>query len=331
MLKIDASVIFFLVVASITLPLRAFAYSGAGAECGSSDLEKLAMFGTEEELVAEIDARIYHIAEWTKKYETWKKHPIWTNPAVTSASLENRRTTFINWWTGCSNIRLLDLVIASGNQSGAKYLLDAGADPNIVSEGDYRRETIFMRCANLTRDRRGLTTGAPPPRSKEEIQEKIAVYSQIIAKGGDVNQLSKDRLSPLHRCQDPEIVAFLLENGANPNRPIEPKSTPGAKSVSMSEPVLDYRVNRILEDYYWERDANFSILQTLLPRIANKALKQSTIWRICYECSNVRKSETCQKLAKIIKAPDQEIFGIEGRGYSSNNDERFEQCRKYKE
>lgn len=290
--------------------------SGSGG-CGNGQLEVSAIHGTPQELDTEMDKIIAYATKFAKENPNLLSHPnyaraaIWIKPETVSLSAKEKRAIFMNWWSGCQGIRLLELAAAGGNQRNAQHLLDGGADPNIVdSKGPYAENTIFMRCANLASDHKSLSVnGVPyPTRTMIEAEQKIAVYSQLLAKGGDLNRLNQQGLSALHLCKDPEAVAFFLRNGANPNRPVEQSSIERAKKGGfLSTPVLDFRINRILEDYYWERDANFSILQKLLPVIQNKNLEQPTRRRICRECRVAKKVETCQRLAKTIELPKQNL------------------------
>jgi hypothetical protein len=312
----------------------------AGGGCvRNPPLEIAAIAGTPKELEIEIDRQIASATDFGKKILKLLSHPnhekysIWVRPETISAPITEKRTIFINWWSGCQGIRVLELAVAGGNQSTTQYLLDTGADPNITI---WKNETIFMRCANLTSDHSQLSSDGvtSPTHTMIEEERKIAAYSLILAKGGDLNRLNDYGLSALHLCKDPDAIAFFVENGANPNRPDERNVAIRREKGFMSEPVLDFRIRRILEDYDSERDANFSTLRKLLPVIENKTLKRETMWRICFECSsNAGKAETCQRLAKIIDVPDQDIFDIEDHSGLKDPDDMkerndiFEKCR----
>lgn len=303
----------FIVLILLSNFAHAIGDSAGGCGRGGTPLEIAAIEGTPQELDTEIDRRIAHATDFAKTNPKLLSHPIfgvaaiWVKPEVVSLPAKDKRSIFINWWSGCEEVRLLELAAAGGNQTNAQYLLDSGADPNIVSWT--WKSTIFMRCANLASDQKSLSVnGVPyPTRTTIEAERKIAVYSQLLAKGGDLNRLNAEGLSALHLCKDPEAIAFFLRNGADPNRPVEPDAFERAKKRGfMSTPVLDFRIKRILEDYDWERDANFSILQKLLPMIQNKILEQQTLRNICRECGVARKAGTCQRLSKILDLPNQD-------------------------
>jgi hypothetical protein len=150
----------------------------------------------------------------------------------------------------------------------------------------------------------------------------------LLARGGDLNRANAGGLSALHLCKDPEAIAFYLKNGANPNLPVEKDRRKRQNTIGlMSIPVLDFRLQRIVEDYDWERDANFSIFQQLLPMIKNKTLEKETQWRICYKCSNPRRAETCNRLSKMIDVPNKDIFRSKEQG--EKEEVAIEQCRIY--
>lgn len=311
-MSLSAKRIAFTVLALASGLAHAQGGSGSGG-CGNGQIEISAIHGTPQELDTEIDKSIAYTTKFAKENPNLLSHPnyahtaIWIKPEIVSLSAKEKRSIFINWWSGCQEVRLLELAAAGGNQTNAQYLLDRGADPNIVSVT--WKSTIFMRCANLASDRKSLSVNGVPyqTRTTIEAERKIAVYSQLLEKGGDLNRLNSEDLSALHLCKDPEAIAFFLRNGADPNRPVEPNAFERAKKRGfMSTPVLDFRIKRILEDYYWERDANFSILQKLLPMIQNKILEQQTLSNICRECGVARKAETCQRLSKILVLPNQD-------------------------
>lgn len=230
-------------------------------------------------------------------------------------------------WSGCNDIHLLELAAAGGNQLTAQYLLNAGAEPNILSAGN----TIFMRCANLRDDRKRLSINDVPPitRLKKDIDGKFAVYKLLLTRGGDLNKLNYSGLSALHLCRDPETIAFYLQNGANPNRPAKGDRANNQNNKDLiSIPVLDFHLTRIVNDYDLMRDTDFSILEKLLPSIKNKTLKQETLSHICYMCSDPEKAATCKRLSKLIDVPDKDIFrSIE---HGEKNDVAIEKCKNYR-
>lgn len=293
--------------------------SAGGCGGGGSPLEIAAIAGTPRELEAEIDRSIAQATDVAKRnrkllsHPNWNKYSIWIAPETISQPIQNKRTIFINWWAGCEGVHLLEIAAASGNQDTAQYLLGAGANPNI---GNYNDDTIFMRCANLGGDKKRLSVnGVPDPaRTKTEADRKIAVYSQLLAKGGDLSRLNKQGLSALHLCKDPEAITLFLRE-------------PSPKDEGTSRPILDFRIERIVEDYYWERDANFSILRQLLPTIANKTLERETLWRICNQCSDPRKADTCNRLSKVIDVPDQDIFLTKDSG--ATDAAVHQKCKKH--
>ena len=311
-----------------------YAIGDSAGGCGrGSPVETVAIHGTPQWLDTEIDRQIEYVTAFANNNHKLLTHPnyekaaIWIKQQVISLPIKDKRAIFINWWSGCEDIHLLELAAAGGNQNIAQYLLNAGANPNI---GNYSGDTIFMRCANLGSDQKSLSVnGVPyPTRTKMEADRKIAVYSQLLAKGGDLNRLNQQSLSALHLCKDPEAIAFFLKKGANPNLPVEHDRMERLRIDGlMSTPILDFRIKRIVKDYDWERDANFSILQQLLPVVKNKALERETLWSICYECSNPRKAEACNRLSKMIDVPDQEIFNSKEQG--DKNEVAVENCRKY--
>ena len=296
----------------LSFPLQVNSYSGAGGECGNDKLEMSAISGTSKELEVEIDAAINSAEYWENdhfkkfKKDLTRKH-VWTSAEMVSASQAKKRSLFINSWAGCSSMTLLDIVAAAGNVENARYLLASGADPNIKSIYNYT--TVFMRCASLDSSGKHATQSAPSPnRPRKEIQNKIDVYSLMLEKGGNLSVTSgrtpsgKHWISALHLCSVPEVIAFYLKNGADPNLAVENPEYHHENENS----IWAWHVSEIINGY--EPDAHLTILSLLAPKVKNKALSPASEWGICFACSKETKNNICKKLSALIKVRDIEIF-----------------------
>lgn len=302
--------------ATVLVPRLCFAYSGAGGECGSGALETAAKYGTPEELAFAIDQRVNSlekvVASWDKELA---KHPnyqdtsrVWLDGKVKRAPLEEKRKIFAQWWTGCREIKLLDVAVSTANAKNIEFLLSLGADPNAPS---YRGRTLLMRCpyAQDSKDGSVIPHGVPPARTQEQQERVLAVYSFLLNHGASISQQDRDGLNALHLCKDPAIIKLLIKAGANVLIGIDRKLDPSTiRDYPVTQRVVDYRARQIVDNLSWEVDAQFAIIEQFLPLVNDRRVTAETERLISWRCEEPRKASICSRLGGLISARDANIF-----------------------
>ncbi|MCX9156757.1 hypothetical protein OPU71_11535 [Niveibacterium sp. 24ML] len=336
------ALVFIAGIASLNSSL-VFAYSGAGSECGNFALERAAIDGKPSELEAEID----------KVIDRWRQHVIarHQNRNMLSKLLKKSfkppeaaprsilRTKFINAWSGCYEVMLLDLATSAGNISNARYLLTNGADPNgsrremddflnaigadpsdpFFSRTSAGTTTLFMRCLYLSSDRKGLTNFFNEERTPTDVERTRAVYKLLVENGANVNA-GWGRENGLQACNDPETIRFLLENGANPNIWKTETNIYGAGSAPLNIHVYRALTGGILPRPH----ESLQIIEMIAERSSSKRVNTQVLHHICYDCSGVEHLKTCAALAKLIEVPDKRIFI--SKGFLDNDNARSMRC-----
>ncbi len=301
-------------LATFLAPHICYAPGGSGgAACGNSALERVAMYGTPEELESAIDQRVVElekiVAGWDKVlarhpnyYETSR---VWLDEKVKSASREEKRKIFAKWWTGCSEIKLLDAAVSAVNAQNVEFLLSLGVDPNAPS---YRGRTLIMRCPTA-REGSVVTHGAPPERTREQQERVLAVYSFLLNHGMSISQQDRDGLNALHLCNDPAIIRLLIKAGADVSIGIDRMRDPSTiRDYPVTLRVVDYRARRIAEGFNWESDALFAIIEQFIPLVNDRRVTAETERLISRRCENPHNAPICARLGKLISARDVDIF-----------------------
>lgn len=227
----------------------AFAYSGAGGECPTDNLPQLAASGSPEELQTELDRvikqRVYPkpkqcIAGVCRRPDNTGK-----NRLVLQKNIERPELIAVSLQCASSGgLQLLDFAVAAGNLPNVKFLLAHGASP--LGETAYHHDTLFMRCIDISSvfvhrrkgDGANSTRIFIPPAVNAEKRNKA--YELLLAAGADINYQNKEGLSPLHRCNDPEVLQWFLSHGANPELKAKPSSDPIS---NVGATPLQYRLN----------------------------------------------------------------------------------------
>lgn len=302
-----------LIFTTFFAPYLCFAYSGAGAECGNSALEKAAKDGTPEDLTIAIDKQVLLlekvVAGWDKK---WAWHPnnqntsrVWLDNNVRIASREEKRKIFAQWWTGCREIKLLDAAVSTANSKNVAFLLSLGADPNSPS---YQGRTLLMRCP-YEQDGRVISDGVPPARTQEQKERVVAIYSLLLNHGASMSQQDRDGLNALHLCNDPVIIKLFINAGANVMIGIDPGRDPSTiHDYPVTRRVVDYRARKIAKGLIWEADAQFEIIEQFLPLVNDRRVTSETERLISWGCEDSGKASICSRLAGLISARDFKIF-----------------------
>lgn len=318
-------------------PCLAVAYSGAGAECGNQLLELAAINGTPKELEENIEKFIEEFVEYQQKNRSFSEKIFKKVRAPSSLASDNLvRKTFVNSWYGCKG-GLLDRAVAAGNIENANYLLNIGADPNGRQTGwaDFLRSvevkpvtstrvadesTIFMRCLNLTSDRKSVSAFFNRKRSDDELQKVFSVYSLLIARGADLNAKDERGYTALHNCNDPESIRFFIENGANPNI-----GSTTNRALSKNTTPLSLRVYQVVTSTGVYKDTYLPIAEFLARATIDKKVTEETERAICYNCSGVEKNTECTALSKMLDVSDKRIF--QSKGYVTNENSRSWRCK----
>lgn len=276
-----------------------FAYSGAGAECGNKDIERVAMLGTPVDLEYLITKEISRIELLIAQRKFIAKHPRW----VDGKTIEEKQNIYIKDWRGCY-ATILDFPAAVGNLDNIKYLLSRGADPTGV---DSYGTSIFMRCRSLSSDGVSLSFGMPGEHISEAAeQRKIMAYKMLVENGGNINYVVKEggvyEKSALDTCRDFSLIKLYLDLGSDPNSDIYRRENYREKE---SNALIKPSLIKLFKSSDWEIDNDLKIFEFLYPRIKNKFMTKSDRWRVCFDCvrdSKVRNSrkQVCDRLSKIL-------------------------------
>lgn len=302
-----------IIFAAFLLPHICFAYSGAGAECGNSALENAARKGTPEGLTVAIDQGVLLlekvVAGWSKE---WAWHPnnqntsrVWLDKNVKRASRDEKRRIFAQWWTGCREIKLLDAAVSTANKENVEFLLSLGADPNSPS---YRGRTLLMRCP-YEQDGRVIPDGVPPARTQEQQERVLAIYSLLLKHGASTSQQDSDGLNALHLCNDPAIIKLFINAGSDVSIGVDLGRDPSTiHDHPTTRRVVDYRARKIAKGLIWEADAQFEIIEQILPLINDRRVTAETERLISWGCEDSVRTSICSRLAGLISARDSKIF-----------------------
>lgn len=301
-------------VAILAIPLPGHAYSGAGAECGDEKLEAVTMKGQPRDLETAVDAKVAVLQEVVSKWSRGiaKLYPetagVWLDPKVKNSSRDEKRITYVKWWTGCQGVKLLDAAVAGANLENIKWLLLLGADPNAPYVNGWRR-TLLMRCPVRRQDRL-VVYAIPPERTPDEDKAVIAAYSLLLQAGVDPRQSDAEGLTALHLCKDPAVVDLLIQHGADVSAGIDPRVDPATiRDYPVTPRVLDYRVRQIAKlGSVWEQEMHFTVLGRILPLLKDARVTAETERLVSWGCEAPANAETCARLGKMIVATDPEIF-----------------------
>lgn len=273
------------------------AYSGAGGECGNPKLEAIAAMGTPEQLQAAIDADQQRREDFAKP--AWQPRWYWEmsrkNANAQGSVLQAKRQTYIRSWVGCEGVTLLDVATAGRNLDNVKYLLKAGADPEAPGGG-----TVLMRCPFWRNPY--VSSYAQVTTQPADIARTIAVYSALIKAGVKLNQTDEHGNTALHLCQDPIVIALLLQSGANPLVGTDPDVDPWTMPYyPPSQRILDVRVLRMMDfDIDEVREANFASLLLILPKLPDRRLTHETERRLRSHCEKNQHPLTCDRLHQLL-------------------------------
>jgi hypothetical protein len=276
-----------------------FAYSGAGAECGNKDIERVAMLGAPVDLELAITKEISRIELLIAQRKFIVKYPRWVN----GKTILEKRSIYIRDWQGCY-ATILDFPAAVGNLDNIKYLLSHGADPTGI---DSYGKSIFMRCRSLSPDGMSLSDGMPGKHISEALERgKIMAYKMLIENGGNIDYVAKESgvygKSALDTCRDFSLIKLYLDLGSDPNSDIYRKVNYGEKESNV---LIRPSLIKLFDSSDWEVDNDLRIFEFLYPKIKNKFMTKSDRWRVCYDCvrdSKARKSrkQVCDRLSKIL-------------------------------
>ena len=292
------------------LPPIAHAYSGAGGECADGALESAALRGTPAQLDAAIDARVAAVRQ---RVDGWSSgvarlYPdtsaVWLNRDVRRSPPAAQRQTFVGWWRGCQGITLLDAAIAGQNLPTVRHLLALGSHPNTPSPG-YEGSTPLMRCAHLNPGSALISTyAAAPARDRDSQETTAALYTLLLAGGGSVAQRTTRGLTALHLCDDPFVIDLLVRQAPGADALINARTEPDWKAPRL----LDYRIRKLLDGGRPGRDAQQAILETILPRIADRQVGGETERAIGRACREPDQAAVCAWLASRVTVTDRTVF-----------------------
>jgi ankyrin repeat protein len=234
----------------------------------------------------------------------------WKEPPCPAGSIERPELVAKSLLcAGPGELQLLDLAVAAGNIPNVKFLLANGASPEALT--DYDRNSLFMRCVDISsvfvqrleRDRPMKRRAFAAPRVNAEKRQEA--YEFLVTAGADINYQNGKGLSPLHSCNDPEVLQWLLARGAN----LELQAKPWSDSISnIGATPLQYRLNNIPSgDSRYERvpselekRARWLAAVKLLGHAGNHDLRNTVNeYRVCRQCSRARDgfpSEVCETL-----------------------------------
>lgn len=292
----------------------AFAASGAGGECPADNLPQLAASGNPQELQAELD-RVIKAREYAKPKKCFAG--LCLRPGKDERErlvLQKQRELpeLISKELSCvshGELQLLDLAVAAGNAPNVKFLLANGASPEAVTA--YDQESLLMRCVNISSvfvsrmkgDRVGGTRVFTPP--KVSTEQRREAYELLLAAGARVNYQNEKGLTPLHNCNDPEVLQWLLSHGAD----LELQAKPWSDPISnIGATPLQYRLNNIPsgDSRYdnskseLEKRATWLAVVKLLSQAGKHDLRNTVNeYRVCRQCSRARggfPGEVCETL-----------------------------------
>lgn len=276
-----------------------FAYSGAGAECGNKDIERVAMLGTPVDLEHAITKEISRIELLIAQRKFIVKHPRWVN----GKNIEEKRSIYIKDWQGCY-ATILDFPAAVGKLDNIKYLLDRGADPTGI---DSYGKSIFMRCRSLSSDGISLSFDMPGKHISEAAEHgKIMAYKMLIESGGNIDYVEKESgvygKSALDTCRDFSLIKLYLDLGSDPNSDIYRKENYREKESNV---LIEPSLIKLFYSSDSEVDNDLKIFEFLYPKIKNKFMTKSVRWRVCAYCARDSKArnsrkQVCDRLSKIL-------------------------------
>jgi hypothetical protein len=292
----------------------AFAYSGAGAECPTDDLPQLAVSGSPEELQTELDRvikqRLYPKPKQCVAGVCRRPDNNGKSRFVLQKSIEHPELIAMTLrCVSSGELQLLDLAVAAGNLPNVKFLLANGASPE--AETAFHQDTLFMRCVDISSVFVGRTKGDSvnsirtfiPPRVSTENRNKA--YELLLSAGANVNYQNKMGLSPLHSCNDPVVLQWLLTHGANP----ELQASSRSDSISnVGATPLQYRLNNIPSGNTQydnlpselEKRAKWLATVKLLGQAGKRDFRNTVNeYRVCRQCSRAQggfPAEVCEML-----------------------------------
>ncbi|MEO8389748.1 hypothetical protein [Polaromonas sp.] len=308
LLKFAAVLLFYAGVST------AFAYSGAGRPCPTDNLPQMAASGSPEELQTELDRvikqRVYAKPKQCVAGVCRRPDNNGKNRLVLQKSIEHPE--LIAMTLECvfpGELQLLDLAVAAGNLPNVKFLLAHGASPQ--GETAYDRDSLFMRCIDIsstyvhrTKSNSDISSRifVPPPVSAEK---RNRAYELLLAAGADINYQNKKGLSPLHSCNDPEVLQWFLSHGANPRLQAKPWSDSisnvGATPLQYrlnNTPSVDTRYDSLASEL--EKRAKWLATVKLLGQAGNPDFRDTVNeYRVCRQCSRARggfSAQVCEML-----------------------------------
>ena len=277
----------------------------AGSLVSSRDLQKIAGFGTPEELRTAIE----EMAQRSLKLRASERIPLWrrlvfrksTPATATKLEVDMAVREMINIPTcNSGGARMLDYAAGGGNLPVVEFLLALGADPEAIEDspnGNYPT-SLFFRCIK-------------PYGGQIEISRKLAAYKLLVSKGADVNRLTRRGTGALLNCRDPDAFKLLL--------------TIGAKIEATEYDPLDHWAHEAVVSGHLEELAIVKILSEL-PK-ADKSLTRRTEKRVCIECSGTGTDAFCRQLETLVEVRDRRIFETKLFAPSAGwSHERIERC-----
>lgn len=220
------------------------------------------------------------------------------------------RRAFVKTWRSCKGV-LLDFAVAAGNVRNTEYLLDLGADPDGIGapykhylyalgwnktppETTMKRlKTIFMRCSRVGLNGKSIYQSVGPKNIKE-YTNTFAAYDKLIEYGADVNaQYYRGNETALHLCLDPNVIQFLIQNGADTS----------LTSKAGLVPLLYHLYHVVYRPSMYSSSISsslhFEAAERLLSATDTKYIEEGKI-RICQICTSGKFTESCARFSKLL-------------------------------